>query len=122
MRARRQEACAEMRTQLCSQTPPTGNTQHPTSGEGTAGEPSTRPSPWGHEEVQIVDAQFGWITGSLRPGEEYCPGLSPGRVHVEDTAKDPANTRGDTEEGLPGRGVGMAIRAVWASPGALQAG
>lgn len=42
--------------------------------------------------------------------------------HAEDTAKDTANTRGDTEEGPPGRGVGAAIRAAWASPGALQAG
>ena len=29
---------------------------------------------------------------------------------------------GDRGEELPGRGVGVAIRAAWASPGALEAG
>lgn len=70
----------------------------------------------------MVGAQFGWIPGLLHPVEKQCPGLSPGWVHMEDTAKDTANTGVNRGEGLPGRGVGVVIRAAWASPGALEAG
>lgn len=70
----------------------------------------------------VVSAQLGWIPGLLRPVEKQCPGLSPGWVHMEDTAKDTANTGVNRGEGLPGRGVGVAHQSSVGEPWGPEAG